>query len=1567
MFKARRMMLLATGLWLGCMSERPTINRIQPDYLDKNDLIPNQYTALTKLNARPETLTPQMIAKEPIFYTQTTLIAKPTTVGFTGLTSYGEADKIRWEVTENNLIARQSYEFVKNAPIGPAGIGQDAQTGDVVAVFAIKSHFDIRRDYNPTTGEELNVLVENTTDRPWYQRRYMRVDWSQNLIPGYATIFEEQEWSGQLNAEPVPVFVNSPNDPNAPVFQYDGTGDNRKLTYFDVVNQAVLHPETTMLSYSDFPGSNTSYNSFPLCYVGEGEMDCQPAQVTLRVAFSRVDPAKDYEVASLSESLPDTSGNLKEIPHLNMERFGFFDRMRVGYDPQQHAVLDTQRLHVASRHNLWTTHHAPVWSGDSAQGCNFDSECKPGLLCHIQNTPSDAQHRGLCGYVGLDHRGDDITCSSDDDCHQYSDTGGVSRTAKCDQSTKTCGEIYYRCQSDVECITNVDPQSTCDLASAYLRADNRGVCLLPFRQRQVRQIPYHESNGYPDYMQPVTEQIVSEWNDAFVQAVTSARRHECELAMGLDPSTQDPKSNPCNTPGIVGLDPALGADAQFIFVGCHSPVWGTANGPGQHTQDEVDQAHKKGWDLPSCGPQGTSARIGDLRYSMIGAITDQDQQGYWGLANLATDPETGEMIAGRGAVWQTITDYYANQLIEYVQLLTSANLTVDQVITGGDLVGAMDALGGGKAGLSYGLQSQQTGQTPSAQILDAPLKQLGLDHVNALKSGIDRQKLPGSGWMSKAGMVMRTGNPTNPGALDRGLQRLLDGRMLGDGTNRGTSRLLSLAGTPLEAMMMNEQQARLAPTKLPDDNALLPSTLNAASPFRQQSSAVRHTIERIRSTLSAYQCGMEAGFQDDLLLGLAQRLATGAPIMQSDPLDKPVAFGRDWNFKKSGGGLDYDLMRTYARQFIHHGVLAHELGHSLGQRHNFTASADAINYNDQYWVVRMKGHAAGLRPRYEYLADTKNDGNYYSKDEIAGRIDEWSYSSVMDYKGLNEDAHGIGRYDYAFVKNGYVNMVEAFKNVTDNTKALTYAYNVAGNGMSTPLDLGEWPAKIHGMHYTQIPDIFGTNSDGTPALRADNRYDVFLKETTASDVSGWGTPSFSNATNDGHVLVPYRFDSDERAGLVWQDQRYDAGPDPFESRHYVTSHLIDYYFMNSYARLRSGFSTEKYVTRMWSRYLDQLRQTTQINAFDLIEWQDFFSSTPNFNAYMTDPKELGGHVNLQAMSLSVDTMVAILSMPEVGGHVNQKQFDNTNLIVPDTQGTGQSPFNIAINDGRAFESNWRNDAGFWWYDMLDRAGAYYDKVMMLQALTDPDLLLLARDTPSDIRLFELNFYTMFPDQMVRLFGSLLSEDVGDFAPIVSQANGQQVISRAHVATMNSAPRTIDATHQLLDPQDHFTIQLWAAVQTMAQFPATYDQRYMDLTRLWIDGSVEQITTTSPTVYFPDPFSGQTYRALHFSCSAQTSSAGACDPVTGACTLSAPGVGCSPYLHLASGKVSDEAGVAAKMLLHLQDLEQARQNALTAKDTATAGNLEQQERKYLDLVNVMRSLTVQFGHGISTTP
>jgi hypothetical protein len=310
-------------------------------------------------------------------------------------------------------------------------------------------------------------------------------------------------------------------------------------------------------------------------------------------------------------------------------------------------------------------------------------------------------------------------------------------------------------------------------------------------------------------------------------------------------------------------------------------------------------------------------------------------------------------------------------------------------------------------------------------------------------------------------------------------------------------------------------------------------------------------------------------------------------------------------------------------------------------------------------------------------------------------------------------------------------------------------------------------------------------------------------------------------------------------------------------------------------------------------------------------------------------------------------------MPEMGTHNPAVQPDGTTLVAQNVATT--AGFDIPINLGRAFESNWRNEAGFWWYEQLNRAGAYYDKVMAVQAITDPELALLGRDTPNDIRQFSLSQYTIYPGQWIRFMGGLLAEDYQDYAPII-ETNGQHNMVRPHIATINlPAPmngRRIDATHMPIDPQDHFTVQLVAAVHTLAQFPSSYDQRYMDYCRLWIDGSVEAITVDDPatnTIAFTDPWTHQTYRALHIGAGVGEGGAD---------------VGASTLVHPATGSAANEAGIAARMLLHVADLDYQRQNAATPQARTAA---EQAEHKYLDLLNVMRELTRWFGSGYAALP
>jgi len=149
-----------TALLLSACAGAADVSRVQPDALDKSIFF----------NADG---TPRK------FYYRQTITGVPPTSAFNFEGMMGDMTKVRFQITEANLIGYRAYDYAPGSQNPTTGGANNMDTP--VLVYAITSHFDIKREYNPGTGEETNVISEDTKDRPWEQRQYMRVDWSQNL------------------------------------------------------------------------------------------------------------------------------------------------------------------------------------------------------------------------------------------------------------------------------------------------------------------------------------------------------------------------------------------------------------------------------------------------------------------------------------------------------------------------------------------------------------------------------------------------------------------------------------------------------------------------------------------------------------------------------------------------------------------------------------------------------------------------------------------------------------------------------------------------------------------------------------------------------------------------------------------------------------------------------------------------------------------------------------------------------------------------------------------------------------------------------------------------------------------------------------------------------------------------------------------------------------------------------------------------------------------------------------------------------------------------------------------
>ncbi|MEL6185005.1 MAG: hypothetical protein AAFU79_10305, partial [Myxococcota bacterium] len=315
----------ALGL-AGCLGEAQTIDRTQPNALDKSNF-------------------------EGIWYYRSAVVESDLDSGVVeGITS--NMEKLRWEITQNLLIGYRSYEFVPYAE-GLTDDGRDFFGSPVVA-YAIESHFDIQREYNPTTGVESNVIVENTTDRPWYQRRFMRVDWRQNIV-GTPTAFRTG-WVAYPDAwfsgtAVVGNFVqgHEPTETDRPYITED---------YMDITNQYAVSPSAS------FCYMTLLFNSVPRCGAG---------QVRVRLSFRKVDPNDDFESLYYPDvaELRDDSGNAivlngdgrscgpnRDPGECNVrtfpmdEQYGNFRVLRVAFD-RERAFTRTGRIYLAGRFDLW--------------------------------------------------------------------------------------------------------------------------------------------------------------------------------------------------------------------------------------------------------------------------------------------------------------------------------------------------------------------------------------------------------------------------------------------------------------------------------------------------------------------------------------------------------------------------------------------------------------------------------------------------------------------------------------------------------------------------------------------------------------------------------------------------------------------------------------------------------------------------------------------------------------------------------------------------------------------------------------------------------------------------------------------------------------------------------------------------------------------------------------------------------------------------------------------------------------------------------------------------------------
>lgn len=1312
-------------LLAACAAERAPISRVQPNALAKTFFVGDI----------------RDFGDDPEFYLRTTVIDVAAGAGADGLFTNSDAQpttRIRFEITQDLLVARLTYELV-DATDGKGR--RRTPDGQVVAAFTIQSHFDIRRDYNESTGEESNVIVENDSDRAWYDREYMRVDWSRNLI----TDAYDLDTLSQLGIyyavtwDPVAYTVDDPEHPDAPVFDVE-------RGYFDITHKAFAAPEVI---------EDPEWGDFPACWlIGYWPtVSCNPSEITLRQSFLRVTDT-DYEPMAIDGTM--------------MDAFGWFTWDRHGWD-RRYGVVDDLWRRYATKWNLWERSHVdgPV-------------------LCAAPESRAR----------GLDPHRDDDADGTEDEC------ASVGRGSRCD--------------------------------------DVVGECTIPLRDRTARTIPWHVNVDSPPDLFEGTEKALTAWNRATRVAVQGGRYAECKrtLETGCEAQVSWP------VPFTGDFDPPLGdgpGALPDLFVLCHNPV-------------AAD-------DHAACGEEGTEVRLGDLRYNMINIIVDVEGMAPWGIMMDAEDPLTGEKISGSVNEWGYVLDRAASNLVDILALL-NGQVSAEELLEGENVASWVEQnIAGGPAERGGPMSVQEIARRRAA--FDPAV----------MEPYFAGMATPRRGLPPKARQAAR-------------LDALVDAGRLGPGNGELAARLRALSGTALESALATPEMRQAVGF----DPSAPPSAaeVKRASPFGRMNPIHRRAEDRGRRLghSERHSCRLEAP-EGDYLLGLARQAQRvfGSP----DPAD-PAAVNA-WRQQV------YD----WARRETSAGVMAHELGHSLGLRHNFAASFDSLNYHLPYWQMRTKNGAVtaecedGESTGEECIGPRWKDP--LTQLEIDGNIGRWGTTSVMDYPGdQNQDMLLLGSYDRAAVRFAYGGTVDVWQSEDARVggtpagtqkafdlSAFTTSPGLFGVYYFPPVDPLDFYRFRHYSVYQRdfgvlgscgpgdSPDaVLGQVCSGAPMDVVDWRDMSDFAPDPDYESFSWGrSPRAVDAS--GRVRRGYLFSSDEYAdsGNV-PSFTNDAGADAYEQIRFLESAYEQRYIFDSFRRNRVQFNSWDTTARVQGRYLDNIQLIAKAFFFGAV-----LDGDPRFP---TEELLADGNMGPLAMgsTFALDLFARQLTRPEPGYYcyatdcggvqpwgVEEDVFVADWAPLPDLY---LYDFHVPLGEGRYLHNDFDYEQGYFWGDYQTQVGSYYDKVWAVWYLAEAfdSFISNSREDFVDSRYKNVNFATVYPEQVGRLFSNLLTGDYGSYAPWVTAEPVDDDTPRGELrypawyARSDEEPRPDDAF--LVDPNVGWNTQIYAMVWGSMFFPTNWSSQWVHEARIVALEAEAPEWSEEETFRFVDPASGVVYRA-----------------------------------------------------------------------------------------------------------
>jgi len=966
------------------------------------------------------------------FFLRQTITRLPYTADYAFIGESNDGKIVKWKITENWLVG---YSVWDKLNVVDTNEEVDVNETPIVA-YRILGHFDIVPAENPTTGEALPVLGMNT-DRPWNQRRYFVLNEDYSGVSNYELKYLRMtmEWGAPFYR------AGLAGASDWEFYSHDGTfiAPKKYREYTAIADDKErMNKEVEWFQFfatEYFEPINSWGNVYTMEDVDEF-IGNEPAQVTYRYVFTKINRdvvgKRDYDLKTRSytwkKGTKDNGFRPLESRDELFREYGFFTNTFKGYD-NYHGYKD-DNYHILA--NYWNT----AWA-DAEKNWNF----KCGADEEYNTCLGKLKYQQKAVFVSSPKtplRMMPINCAITKD-YNYSLLAARYAAMNPGSDTREFDKWYLE-NYENDFFTTVDGKKIRDIHwymtdlndSANPYSDWEEKCYVPEKHAWIQNWDGSFIDEDNDEMTAVLEQYKNDMVvfiknpvEAYLPERDGKALYGYSNYYNMSTTSRENAIKICVLPEEADL---YDGEKAMLFETC------TKNNEGMAELyvDEAGQPEWRGdrWDCriyaedETCPDGYVEAKAacvlnlertcevesglpvlrhrydnGNARAALINWVDTPTDYGILGVSQWNVNPETGMSMGGGSNIAGSVLAWVTTRAVDM------ARMVMDQ-----DDPAAWDW---------SDLVDPDYTKYPEVMWNNDP--------------DTYEPKLASKGYNLENSMHMVNKKRST---FVSGIPMENQGGVLEEYNKMYQAQTQKHARFDFSTIKDSKWESKMVPYSI--KRALFPWNDPADSP--SYSDAEREIMEPWYGGKDMFEATMirfmdarardydfDESFLDGSIINFIKEKQ--AALQSSNP---------DWN-DGGAGSEKYKNSLLYSiydelEKLLYKGVAQHEMGHTMGLRHNFAGSTDTNNFLDPYFAPRnYPAMMAGVKDMVETAeADGVDpalvgDRVWDYKKSFESDITYYTYTSVMDYqREAYIHASGLGKYDHAAFKAVYGRSIEQY-------------------------------------------------------------------------------------------------------------------------------------------------------------------------------------------------------------------------------------------------------------------------------------------------------------------------------------------------------------------------------------------------------------------------------------------------------------------------------------------------------------------------------------------------------------